>query len=256
MHQKYYQLVIVMSDQKKSKIICASNDVLAEISEKYYQYIIDDSYVYKICCDLLSNNGKYREWLVIMQKINDTVTNEGRTNVVDAAYAKFRANKLNVIEIINVNDPRISTKFITNEYGEFQTKYEVGKTVTPHMYDKSVNVVCSGGIHYFKTLSAAYYYREAPTNYTGKWKKWHENGIKEINGEYVDGKRSGNWIEWFDNNQHESIGNYANGKQSSHWIKWFDNGNKRLEGDFEEGKRVGHWTEWYDSGCVYSEKDY
>src|SRR5579872_5688688 len=55
-----------------------------------------DQYVYK----MLQNSNS---WFVIMKKRLDTITNENRDNVVNPLHAKFRANILDVIAIINAN---------------------------------------------------------------------------------------------------------------------------------------------------------
>src|SRR5690348_3690982 len=58
-------------------------------------YIDDEAYVYKMILDT---------YIVVMKKLPTTITNEKRTNVVDAAHAKFRASELEVVFIVNVND--------------------------------------------------------------------------------------------------------------------------------------------------------
>src|SRR5438128_254473 len=45
------------------------------------------------------------EWIVVLKKLSDTLTNEDRHCVVDARYAKFRANKLKVMLIFNKLNP-------------------------------------------------------------------------------------------------------------------------------------------------------
>ena len=55
---------------------------------------IDPLYVFKSCS---------RDWIVVLQKLADTITNESRP-VVDADCAKFRANKLQVVDIIHKFD--------------------------------------------------------------------------------------------------------------------------------------------------------
>src|SRR5271156_732219 len=71
---------------------------LNELLAKYAHYIKNKRYVYKLCCDVKSDD-KRKMWIVIMQKIKGTKTNEGRTEVRNYKFAKFRANKLKVMEI-------------------------------------------------------------------------------------------------------------------------------------------------------------
>src|SRR5271156_2938899 len=85
---------------------CSQN--LQKICEKYTS---DRKYVYKICCDLSCENFKYtREWLVVMENCDDTISNEARPGVVDMDYAPFRANKMRIVDIINVFDPTTKKK--------------------------------------------------------------------------------------------------------------------------------------------------
>ena len=88
--------------------------------------------------------------------LNDTITNESRTNVIDHIYAKFRGNQFLVIDIINKFD-------INKHIGEIQNstythniiKYKKGEMVKSNSFDENLNNVCSNGIHYFKSIEPA-----------------------------------------------------------------------------------------------------
>lgn len=43
-------------------------------------------------------------WLVVMEKLEDTKTNESRKDVRNTNRAKFRADKLKVIKIFDMDD--------------------------------------------------------------------------------------------------------------------------------------------------------
>ncbi len=77
--------------------------------------------------------------------------------------------------------------------------YEKGKIVLPDRFDYNLNHICSNGIHYFKTIDAAFYYsKQVPTNYTGYWINYHfEKGEKYSEGYYINGLRDGKWIYWY-----------------------------------------------------------
>src|SRR5271170_5380155 len=140
------------------------------------EYTNNSLYVYKICRDKAS---KYKtvKWFVVLQKLPDTKTNECRKDVVDKNYAKFRADKLRVVKIINTNKPTLTKKYITHRGPNMvKTKYVVNKIVESNEYDDNIDNVYSNGIHYFKTLLPAYYYRDIPDKYNGKWIFWHDNG--------------------------------------------------------------------------------
>src|SRR5579863_7490121 len=119
---------------------------LDDLTQKYKTYIDDASYVYKLCCDMVDKYAA-REWLVILQKLEDTKTNEDRKDVADHLHAKFRADKLKVVEIVSVLDPRITKDFVVNEFHNIRAKYTKGEIVSPDRYEKCIDNVCSGGIH-------------------------------------------------------------------------------------------------------------
>jgi hypothetical protein len=215
---------------------------LEEIKKIYGQYYENPLYVYKICFD---------RYIVIMKKLPDTLTNEHRKNVVDPRYAKFRANKLEVCVIFDVNDPSQTLEHITNHYNDILTKYEVNNVVTPYEFEIDPEFVCAGGIHYFNDMCRAFYYRTRPFCYSGYWIDWdrNDNGQKKSEGNYLDGKMTDKWIEWHDNGQKKSEGNYLNDKKTGKWIELHDNGQKESEGNYHDGKK--YWEENYQNGiCV------
>jgi len=82
----------------------------------------------------------------------------------------------------------------------------------------------------------------------GYWIYWYENGQKESEGNYKDGKKDGFWIYWYENGQKDLEGNYKNGKKDGFWISWYENGKlnemKESEGIWEYGKQDGFWVFW------------
>lgn len=237
----------------------------------------DDSIVYKLCYDItgqidspdfVDKKTTNREWMVIMQKLkkrfgegllepntDSTQTNESRNEIIDKSSAKFRANKLKVLKIINVNNLK-SISTIINKYKTKTLKYKVGEIVESKHYDEEINNICSDGIHYFKTLIPAYYYRHVPDMYTGKWITYYDNGQKESEGKYYNEQKTGYWITWYENGQKETEGNYINGIRENKWTIWYENGEKITEGCYVKGKKSGNWTAWHDNGKKETEGNY
>ena len=58
----------------------------------YKQYNNDPLIVFKSC---------QIEWIVILKKLSDTITNESRSSAIDIQHAKYRGNKFLVIDIVN-----------------------------------------------------------------------------------------------------------------------------------------------------------
>lgn len=246
------------------------------------KYVSDEKYVYKLCYNFTGSNCK-REWLVVLEKLYYTRTNEKRSNVVDASCAKFRADVLQVVEIINVNDPKITTNKILNTYDYVIVKYEVGESVVANKYDDDVDNICSGGIHYFKSFLPAYYFRDVPEKYIGDWifyfdsgqkymtckykngtismacDAWYENGKKYIEIKVLDSTDphfKSTYMEWYDNGKNKMQGEFFDEMKSGHWISWHDNGNKFSEGDYVEGKKTGHWVVWSLNGEILADGDF
>jgi antitoxin component YwqK of YwqJK toxin-antitoxin module len=212
-------------------------------------YLGDDKYVYKSC-------GNY---IVVLEKLIDSKTNECRFNIADYKYAKYRANKLKTILIINKFDPSDAIMEIQNScYKEKKVVYRTGEVIEIGDYDYDLNAVCTRGIHYFKTIEQSFFWellRFHPT-YAGTWIEWYDNGTKCSEGEYKEGKQKGKWIYWHTNSTKCSEGEYKGGNKEGKWIYWHANGTKASEGEYKEGKQEGKWIEWDDDGIKTSEGEY
>ena len=73
--------------------------------------------------------------------------------------------------------------------------------------------------------------------YTGKYLCKYENGQKESEGRYKNGKLDGKRTVWHENGQIESEMNYKNGKLDGKLIEWFQfNGEIKREQSYKNGK--------------------
>lgn len=174
--------LLIMSDQKYL-------DVLLKICE---DYIRSETYVYKMCYNFSDKYDSKQKWLVVFEKLKETKTNEKRKGVFDRVCAKFRADTLKVVDIIDIYNPSASVEYITHRYNFNEIKYQINRTVTADNYNEKIDKICTGGIHYFKTLITAFYYRFMPTDYTGMWIEWDDNGKKVSECEYTNGERLDN----------------------------------------------------------------
>ena len=82
----------------------------------------------------------------------------------------------------------------------------------------------------------------------GKGTNWYESGQKEIEGAHKDGKAEGPHTQWHDNGQKEAEGTYKDGKAEGKWTLWYPNGQKEAEEHYKNGKPDGPYIEWYDNG--------
>jgi antitoxin component YwqK of YwqJK toxin-antitoxin module len=218
------------------------NDLLIFIKKTCKNYIDDTSCIYKLCEDQYCY-----QWIIIMRKLPDSRTNESRNKVVDCRYAKFEADKLLVLNIINVHygfttktiKDGSSIKIIKRTCEDNKSIfYTIGETINT----KSL------GIQYFKSIEAAYFNRKIPPDYTGLWTEYYDNGNKKSNTYYINGLKMGKCTEYFENGNKESEGEYKNDSRENLWIEWHENGQKKSEGNYEYGKQNGNRIEYDREG--------
>jgi antitoxin component YwqK of YwqJK toxin-antitoxin module len=80
---------------------------------------------------------------------------------------------------------------------------------------------------------------------------------KYISGTYNDAQlRNGIWTSWYENGQKNSEQNYINGKEDGEYNVWHPNGKQYIKGKYIMGKEVGVWTFHDSSGNVLKEVDF
>ena len=223
-----------------------------------------------------------RNSIIILELLNDTITNEKRKDVINDKYAKFRCNKAKVIDITNVKTSELMKKDLSIFDDLFV--YSFGEIIET-VFNTNINEVCTDGIRYFKTKEAAlsWFYIQDDKNFPdGKWTQWNENGQKHCEGTYKNGKHDGKWtglhengqkfyecaykngkhdgkcIYWYGNekNQKESEVTYKEGTLEGKCTCWWYDADKRSEGSYKNGKKEGKWTEWWVNGQIKSEETY
>jgi antitoxin component YwqK of YwqJK toxin-antitoxin module len=195
--------------------------------------------------------------IVVLQKEKDTITNEDRS-VADSNYAKYRANKMKVICIFLKSDPMEQLQFVKNTvHKDHIIVYETGEIVTADSYDQCIDNVCSQGIHYFKSLEAAYYYLlENNDRYTGKMYWWYDNGAKLQEAHYINGTKHGILTEWHDNGYKSKEFNYEHGDINGTYITWYENGDICTTYEYVNGNIHGTFRMWYPNGNIKKEHNY
>ena len=78
-----------------------------------------------------------------------------------------------------------------------------------------------------------------------------DNGQKEHEGTYKDGKKDGKWTYWHKNGKKKFEGTYKNGKKDGFWIYWYRNGQKKHERTYKNGKKDGKWTDYKEDGTIW-----
>ena len=198
-----------------------------------------------------------RNSIVTLEPLEDMINNEKRKDVSDPLHAKFRCDKAKVISIINVKtgEEMDQDESIYDEY----FIYKKNKIVSCGNFNSHVNTVCAAGIHYFKTHEAAlsWFYRNDITfnnNITfpdGKCVGWHDNGIKEYEKFFKNGKKDGEWREWwYETGRIKCREFYKNGMRNGELIDWYSNGKIKCKVFYKNGHGDGEWREWYETGRI------
>ena len=99
------------------------------------------------------------------------------------------------------------------------------------------------------------YIEGSDTPYTGKHSIFYENGHKQVEGNYKDGKLDSS-LEWYENGQKKSEMSFNDGKLDGLQSKWYENGQKEREGNFKDDKAVGLAVKWHSNGQKQFEGDY
>jgi antitoxin component YwqK of YwqJK toxin-antitoxin module len=80
---------------------------------------------------------------------------------------------------------------------------------------------------------------------------------KHISGLYNNSQqRSGIWTSWYENGQKNSEYNFIDGKEDGVYNVWHSNGNQYIKGKYDMGKEVGIWTFHDTLGKVMKEVDF
>jgi hypothetical protein len=102
------------------------------------------------------------EYIVQLKTTETTRTNESRSNVVNANFAKFRGIGLICTKILDT----YNCTFVNEIYNYFYNSsivYEVNEIPIPDGYTEDIEVVCGHGVHFFNTLFAACFYNRHST---------------------------------------------------------------------------------------------
>ena len=94
-------------------------------------------------------------------------------------------------------------------------------------------------------------YKESNDKYElVKFISLYENGQKEKENTYKNGKLNGKWTGWHSNGQKSKEGTYKDGVKNGYWTEWYNTGQKKIEEAYKDDKRDGKWTRWADDGSL------
>jgi antitoxin component YwqK of YwqJK toxin-antitoxin module len=226
---------------------------LKQIKHLYTQYINNSKYVFS------SHTNNTNSFIIILKKIQNTITNEIRSDVSNQYFALFKGHSFYVELILNKFDPSVIVNQI-KETAIFIKDHTISSDVCDISYYKSIDPAFYSGIHNF---SSSY-------NIT-KCKFWNENGsLKEtyqlkygaVSGKkkiyndgkliecsnYFHGKRNGMSIHYYENSSIKSIYMYVNGYLNGLQTTFYANDKMKSEYKYSIGKKNGICKDYYDNG--------
>lgn len=83
--------------------------------------------------------------------------------------------------------------------------------------------------------------------YTGRVKRWSEEGWKVADGNYKNGLQDGRWRTWWDNGLIRTAVNMKNGRADGEAKTWYKNGQIKEEGNWVDGKFIAT-AKWNEAG--------
>lgn len=227
---------------------------LSKIYALYGKYFADPSYVFKsVTVPKYKTMYLFEAKIIVLKKLPNTVTNEGRTGVIDHNFAQFRGDEFEVVEIFDKIDPEKTYEATFNHIGHIginytlnkTLRYEKGKKVSANKFDTNLNKKYSFGIHYFKSISCAFF-----------------DGFSDFSTKLPKDKL-GNFVDQFEYTFYSENGAIVSremlpfGKcEYWHWDKsqkWYEHTTSKLD------IIVGQAKSWHENGsekviCKFSEK--
>ena len=159
--------------------------------------------------------------------------NEKRESIADKRYAKFRANKVKVLEIYNAQDSTITHNEAQSLF-DSNVKYVVNDIVKPDSYHPDPENVCSNGIHYYLTEEAAYHWESRSD---GLIKTFYDDGTIKCEREMRNNKVNGSYTTFYNNGNVFEKMNFENGHLHGPYEQWSVEGKKIAESKFNYDRK-------------------
>lgn len=222
-----------------------------------------------------------RDIIIVLEYTNNTQHNEERKGIVDINFAKFRASELNVIDILNISTNERLKSFAhswsNSKQSKINIKYTINEIIKPNKpFDENIQKVCASGIHYFKSIDAAFYYiyvNKNFNNYSGDWIISNPNGSIHERHEFENNKvvarynHKGIKFESTDWKSQTKTFYYSNGAIKTRSEFRILNGIKQKHGEYRQwsknetiltiGKytcdhKSGNWEHYFSNGGIES----
>lgn len=159
---------------------------LISLKERCKQYLDKPDIVFKSCV------YQKHSFIIVLQRIVGTMTNENRDDVLKPNSAKFRGNMFLVLDIID-KFKHNSINLIFTVYDNKQFFYVKGRVSSVAKYTEddfvgtSCNKICWKGIHFFKSIERAFYHDLANVENGDYW-NFYDNGFPMAKYVYQNNK--------------------------------------------------------------------
>ena len=142
----------------------------------------------------------------------------------------FIAAVVSVVLIVNAIRSRTRSEYYSN--GKLKCKFTVQKQDGKYLADGTFATWWPSG-----TNRIAAFCRNSPVGavddqgypnsafiFHGPFTEWYENGVKDGEGQYDNGKKTGLWTYWRQNGRKAYEGQYVKGIEDGNWVRWDVNG--------------------------------
>ena len=194
--------------------------------------------------------------LITLQIPSDALTNAHRPNIIDPQYAKYRANKVFVVSIIDY----YNKEHMMAKSGFYAKKlvYVKNQFVCSE-FNPDINIVCGEGIHYFldKYLTINYkvpilkQYWDVEYN---MYKEYYNNGQLSKKIKYIMDPDDNKLIiykhiwEYYNNGNNKLDYNLHINKYDGVYKEWYENGNMKKKLKYDNNKIISYVENWNKHG--------
>jgi antitoxin component YwqK of YwqJK toxin-antitoxin module len=205
-----------------------------KILETYSEFIDDPKYVFAVAQKI---------WIVILQKTDDTITNEHREDIKNKLYASYKGNHFIVKKIFNKITGEIKQNINGSTYND---------TIIYSLNEK-ISTELTFIITYYNVIQRAYYLYNNLL-FTGMRTYWFNNGLRMAHIDYTCGIKNGVYIRWNINGNIYMTGEYTNGDKSGMWISY--DGNKLICHDVDNNDNDNNVDKLENNNDIFEFNDW
>jgi len=101
------------------------------------------------------------------------------------------------------------------------------------------------------------YYDVVGKDSTWVSEKWfHDNGVLNLEGPIVNGKREGHFKGYYPSGKLMSVGDFKDGLREGRGVVYHEDGSISIEGDYKAGKPYGIWKFYNEAGEIIDVQEF